>query len=73
MKIDQKKLEALLALDDNALWCEIVTVAKSRGFILPEKTPPHEELEKLRSTVNGGKLNISSALKIIDRYRKGKC
>lgn len=70
IRIDPKKLNELLALSDDALWHEIVTVAKQHGFTLPEKTPPHSELEKLRGAVNGGKLNASSALKVIDAYRK---
>ena len=71
MKIDPKKLEQLLAMSDDALWREIVTVGKQHGFTLPEKAPPHSELEKLRSAVSGGKLNLPSALRIIDNYRKG--
>jgi hypothetical protein len=46
-------------------------MADSYGFKLPEKTPAHSELEKLRSAVNGTKLNLSDALKLLNNYRKG--
>lgn len=72
MKIDQSKLAALAAMPDDEMWREIVTAAKRHGFNLPDKTPPHGELEKLRSAVTGGKLNLTGAIKILDKYRKGK-
>ena len=70
MKIDQNKLTALAAMPDEAMWREIVSAAKRHGFSLPEKTPPHEELEKLRSAVTGVKFNMGDAIKILDQYRK---
>ena len=74
MRIDPDKLNALLRLSDDELWHEIVSVAASKGFKLPEGTPPHAELERLRATVRDGRLNVGSALKIIDNYRKnGGC
>ena len=72
MKIDRNKIMALAALDDEAMWREIVTTAKSHGFTLPEKTPPHEELEKLREAVTGERMNALGAMRILDKYRKGK-
>ncbi len=72
MKIDNDKLAALAALPDRELWATICTIAKSHGFTLPEKTPPHEQLERLRQTVMGGnKPNLREAIKIINDYRKG--
>ncbi len=71
MKIDKEKLDSLMRLSDDELWCEIVRVAGSRGFKLPECTPPHTELQRLRDTVRDGKINVGAALKIIDNYRKG--
>ena len=72
MKIDQNKIKALAALPDEAMWQEIDSTAKRHGFSLPEKTPPHEELERLRDAVTGGKMNLAGAVRILDRYRKGK-
>ena len=70
MKIDKNKLDALMKLSDDDLWREIVRIGASKGFTLPTKTPAASELQRLRSTVSDGRLNISSALKIIDSYRK---
>ena len=71
MKIDKEKLDSLLRLSDDQLWSEIVRVGAQKGFKIPEKTPPHTELERLRATARDGKINASSAMKIIDNYRKG--
>ncbi len=70
MKINREKVMELAAKPDGELWCEVVKIAKSHGISLPEKTPPHEELEKLRGAVTGAKLNVGDALRIIDTYRK---
>ena len=70
MRIDPKKLEELLSMSDEGLWREIVCVGERHGFKLPEKAPPHEELEKLRSACKGGRINAGAALRIIDAYRK---
>ena len=72
MRIDAKRLEELLSLPDDRLWQEIVSVGARHGFKMPETTPPHEEMEKLRGACKGGKINALSALKIIDSYRKGR-
>lgn len=71
MKIDKEKIEALAALPDDALWREAVRMAATYGFNLPEKTPPKETLDKLRSAVLGGKINVMDAARIMKEYRKG--
>ncbi len=70
MKINREKVLELAAKPDAELWCEIVRIAKSHGINLPEKTPSHEELERLRSAVMGTKFNVGDAIKLIDAYRK---
>ena len=70
MKFSKEQLDALIALPDDALWAEIVKKAQNYGFKLPEKTPNHEELEKLRSTARGANVNVSAALRILNDYRK---
>lgn len=72
MRIDKSQLEAIAALPDDKLWATVVSMAKSYGFTLPEKTPPHEELEKLRGAVNSEKINVSEALRLLNNYRKGR-
>ena len=73
MKIDKEKLKALAELPDDELWAKIKTIAASHGFKLPENTPPHTELQKVRDAVGGkDKINLSGALKIINNYRRGE-
>ena len=62
----------MCALPDDELWAQIVTLGAGYGFTLPTTPPKHEDMERLRSAVNGGsKINLAAALKIIDGYRKG--
>lgn len=70
MKFNKEQLDALLALPDDKLWAEIVSKARGYGFALPENTPPHAELEKLRSTVNGSSINVADALRLLKNYKK---
>ena len=70
MKFNKEQLDALIALPDDALWAEIVRMAKSYGFSMPERVPDHGELEKLRDTVRGSKINTTEALRILNNYRK---
>lgn len=72
MKINREKILELAAKPDRELWCEIVKIAASHGISLPEKTPSHEELEKLRGAVTGTKFGMGDALKILDAYRKSQ-
>ncbi len=71
MKFSREELEALAALPDDKLWAEIQKIAKSYGFALPEKTPTHEELEKLRKIALGSKISTPEAMMLINKYRKG--
>ena len=71
MRINKDKLLELAALPDEALWREIVSVGRAHGFSLPERTPPHEELEKLRDTVRGAKINVGDAIRLLNNCRAG--
>lgn len=72
MKLNKEKLDALCALDDDALWREIRGIAAAYGLCLPERTPPHSELEKMREAALGGpKLNLGEAMKILNKQRRG--
>ena len=72
MRFDREKLEALAALPDDKLWAEVVRIAESYGYSLPQKTPSHEDLEKMRaaarsmrcSSVSGAALSRSVLLDI---------
>lgn len=69
MRINKEKLNELLSKSDDDLWREIVSVAAKHGYKLPSATPPHSDLEKLRSTVSGPKINVSDALKLLNSYK----
>ena len=70
MKFNKEQLDALINLPDDALWAEIVRMAHNYGFTLPEKVPEHSELEKLRNTARGAKVNVTEALRMLNDYRK---
>lgn len=72
MRFDKAKLLSLAALPDDKLWAEVVRIAGSFGYALPEKTPPHEELEKMREAVRADKINVSEALRVVNQYKKTK-
>ena len=70
MKLDRDKLNELVNLPDDELWKKVVEIGRSHGFVLPEKTPEHSELEKLRSIArDGAKMNVASAIRILSKYR----
>lgn len=71
MQFDKQTLQAVLALDDAALWQLICRIAAQNGITLPKTPPPAETLSALRATVSGkGQKDIAEALRIIDDYRK---
>ena len=70
MRIDREKLKRLTELDDNALWAEIVGMAKSMGFSIVEKVPNSEDMQKIRSLLDADKINPYSAMKIMKNYKK---
>lgn len=70
MRFDRDKLTELVELPDDELWKKVVEIGKTHGFVLPERTPAHEELEKLRSIArDGSRLNVASAMKLLTKYR----
>lgn len=71
MRFDKAKLDALAALPDDQLWAEIVKIADGFGYALPKQTPPHADLEKMREAVKTERINVSEALRIVSKYKKG--
>ncbi len=70
MRFDKDKLNELVSMPDDELWQQVVKIGKTHGFTLPEKTPSHDELEKLRSIArDGSKINVGLAMKMLNRYR----
>ena len=73
MRIDKEKLKELASLPDDELWARVVELAGGYGFTLPKQTPPHSELEKLRSAVSpDGKPSLGEALRLLNEYRRRK-
>lgn len=71
MRFDKEKLTELINLPDDQLWKTVVTIGKTHGFVLPEMTPPHEDLEKLRKIAkDGSKMNVTAAMRILGKYVK---
>ena len=71
MKFDKEKLNELIALPDDKLWKTVVSMGKMHGFTLPEKTPAHDDLEKLRRIAkDGSRMNVGAAIKILSKYAK---
>ena len=71
MKVNKEQLEKLASLPDDKLWEEIVNMGKRYGISMPTATPAHSELERLRATVKGSRLNVAEAMRILSSYRKG--
>ena len=70
MRFDKSQLEALAALPDDRLWEEVIKIAASFGYSLPQKAPPHEDLEKMRDAVRTQKINPSEAIRLVNKYKK---
>ena len=71
MRVNKEQLERLAAMPDEQLWREIVSIAERYGIKMPTATPPHNELERLRATVSGAKLNVGEAMRILQGYKGG--
>lgn len=72
LKIDIERLRALCALGDDELWREVRGIAASYGLNLPERTPPHSEMDKMREAVSGGGgMSLRDAMRLINEYRRG--
>lgn len=73
MRLDKDIMERLLKQDDESLWKSIVSIAKSKGVTLPQKTPTPEEMKKLRGVLaNPDKIDMVQAMKLLNHYRKGR-
>ena len=73
MKFNKEQLKKLAERPDEELWREIFLMAKSHGYTLPEQTPRHEDIEKIRRALSGcEKISLSDAAKIMNAYKKNK-
>ena len=72
MKFDPAMMQALLALDDAALWQQIRQIAERGGFTLSEMPPSAAEMARLRQLMQGsGQRDVATAMQTLARHRKG--
>lgn len=72
MRINKDELKRLAEKPDAELWGEIILMAKSHGYNLPETPPKHEDIEKIRRALTGSeKISLTDAAKIMNSYKKG--
>ena len=71
MKLDRETIAKLATADDAALWRTVRRIAGEKGFRLPEATPPHATMDRLRKTLSGnGTLSLGEAVRVIAEYRR---
>ncbi len=70
MKINKEKAERITRLPDEEMWCEILKLAKAYGLSLPERTPSHSDLEKIRAIASSGKVNMGDAMKMVNDLKR---
>ena len=70
MKINREELKEYAKHTDEVLWCEMRGIAAKYGYSLPEKTPPHADMERVRQIMLGNeKISMSEGLKILNSYK----
>ena len=73
MRINKEEIKALCEKSDKELWQGLRAIAAENGYTLPEKTPPHEDLERVRSIISGKeKIGLGEAVRILNSYKKRK-
>ena len=71
MKIDREKLKEYANKGDSELWLDVRGMTKKYGYTLPELTPPHEDMERLRGILRGDeKISLSEGMKLLNNYKK---
>ena len=71
MKFDPAAMQALLQLDDAALWQKIRAIAAQANISLSATPPPPAEMAKLRALMQGsGQADVASAMQTLSRYRR---
>ena len=71
MKLDQEKLKQLSSLSDEELMTEIRKMAEAKGLRLPQASPSHEDLSRLRAllTAEGG-FGMLDAMRYYSAFKK---
>ena len=70
MQINRDMLTKMAGMNDTELWEQIRAVAKNYGYVLSNKQPTHEELEKMRSLMRGDvQISPMDAMRLINQYK----
>jgi|GEM_PF-2217760 len=70
MKLDYDRMKVYAKLPDSILWAQIVSLAAKHGFTLPKKTPPKEDMAKLRRIMTGEEqINLTQAIGMLRDYK----
>ena len=70
MKINREELREYASHSDTVLWEEMRAIAKRYGYSLPEKTPPHADMERVRAIMLGNeRISISEGMKMLKEYK----
>ena len=73
MKINKERLNALADMSDEMLWKTVREIASAHGYSLPERSPSHSEMEKMRAAMRGSdKINLTDAMKLLKSYKTGR-
>ncbi len=70
MKLDKEKVNSIVSLPDEEMWRQISELARSYGFELPKKTPPHGELEKIRALASSNRVSLADAMKLMNTLKR---
>ncbi len=58
-------------MPDETLWKTVREIASVHGYSLPERSPSHSEMEKIRAAMRGSdKINLSDAMKLLKSYKR---
>ena len=70
MKINREELKEYAKHSDEVLWNEMRGIEAKYGYSLPEKTPPHNDMERVRQIMLGNeKISMSEGMEILNSYK----
>ena len=70
MKLSREELREYASHSDTVLWTEMRAIAARYGYSLPEKTPPHSDMERVRNIMLGNeRISMSEGMKMLRDYK----
>lgn len=71
MRLNKEELRALAALGDRDLWAAVKNIAQRYGIKLPDASPSHADLDRLRALLAAPeKIKMSEAIRLVNEYKK---